>query len=67
MENIQKECIIVYGKEEQNKCSCLLGTKVVLVIHGLKTLKEAVDSAFDSYVKNYKDSIYCINSALGRF
>ena len=35
------------------------------VTHGLKTLKEAVDSAFESYAKNYKDSIYCIGSALG--
>ncbi|WP_252238254.1 tryptophan synthase subunit beta [Clostridium sp. VAP51] len=43
----------------------ILGAKVVPVTHGLKTLKEAVDSAFDSYAKNYKDSIYCIGSALG--
>ena len=42
-----------------------LGAKVVPVTHGGKTLKEAVDSAFDSYIKNYKDSIYCIGSALG--
>lgn len=43
----------------------ILGAKVVPVTHGLKTLKEAVDSAFDSYLKNYKDSIYCIGSAVG--
>ncbi|MDO4570565.1 MAG: tryptophan synthase subunit beta [Planctomycetia bacterium] len=43
----------------------ILGAKVVPVSHGLKTLKEAVDSAFDSYLKSYKDSIYCIGSALG--
>ena len=43
----------------------ILGAKVVEVTHGLKTLKEAVDSAFDSYAKNYKDSIYCIGSVLG--
>ncbi|MBN1038713.1 tryptophan synthase subunit beta [Clostridium botulinum] len=43
----------------------ILGAKVVPVTHGLKTLKEAVDSAFASYAKNYKDSIYCIGSALG--
>ena len=41
----------------------ILGAKVVPVTHGLKTLKEAVDSAFESYAKNYKDSIYCIGSA----
>lgn len=43
----------------------ILGAKVVCVKEGLRTLKEAVDSAFESYAKNYKDSIYCIGSALG--
>lgn len=43
----------------------ILGAKVVPVSFGLKTLKEAVDSAFESYARNYKDSIYCIGSALG--
>jgi tryptophan synthase beta chain len=43
----------------------ILGAKVVPVSHGLKTLKEAVDSAFEAYAKNYKDTIYCIGSALG--
>ena len=43
----------------------MLGANVIPVTHGLKTLKEAVDSAFASYAKNYKDSIYCIGSALG--
>ena len=43
----------------------ILGAKVVPVTHGLKTLKEAVDSAFESYAVNYKDSIYCIGSAVG--
>lgn len=43
----------------------ILGAKVVPVSHGLKTLKEAVDSAFEAYAKNYKESIYCIGSALG--
>ncbi len=43
----------------------VLGAKVVPVTHGLKTLKEAVDSAFDSYMKQYKDAIYCIGSVVG--
>ena len=43
----------------------ILGAKVVPVTHGLKTLKEAVDSAFDAYARDYKDAIYCIGSALG--
>ncbi|MBR5626547.1 MAG: tryptophan synthase subunit beta [Thermoguttaceae bacterium] len=43
----------------------ILGANVVPVSHGLKTLKEAVDSAFESYLKNYRDSIYCIGSVVG--
>ncbi|MDO4584366.1 MAG: tryptophan synthase subunit beta [Planctomycetia bacterium] len=43
----------------------ILGAKVVPVSFGLKTLKEAVDSAFEAYLNSYKDSIYCIGSALG--
>jgi tryptophan synthase beta chain len=43
----------------------LLGAKVVPVSHGLKTLKEAVDSAFDAYMHQYKDAIYCIGSVVG--
>ena len=43
----------------------ILGAKVVPVTRGLQTLKEAVDSAFESYLASYKDSIYCIGSALG--
>ena len=43
----------------------LLGAKVVPVTHGLKTLKEAVDSAFDAYMEQYKDAIYCIGSVVG--
>lgn len=43
----------------------ILGAKVIPVSHGLKTLKEAVDSAFEAYMKDYKDSIYCIGSVVG--
>ncbi len=43
----------------------ILGAKVIPVTFGQKTLKEAVDSAFMSYAKNYKDSIYCIGTAAG--
>ena len=43
----------------------ILGAKVVPVTHGLKTLKEAVDSAFAAYARDYKDAIYCIGSVLG--
>ncbi len=43
----------------------ILGAEIVEATHGLKALKEAVDSAFESYSRKYKDSIYCIGSALG--
>lgn len=43
----------------------ILGAKVISVTRGNQALKEAVDSAFESYLSSYKDSIYCIGSALG--
>ncbi len=43
----------------------MLGANVIPVTHGLKTLKEAVDAAFDAYEKEYKDAIYCIGTAAG--
>ncbi len=43
----------------------ILGARVIPVSHGLKTLKEAVDAAFDAYMNEYNDAIYCIGSALG--
>ena len=43
----------------------ILGAKVVEVTDGAGTLKEAVDSAFNSYLKQYKDAIYCIGSVVG--
>lgn len=43
----------------------ILGAKVVPATHGLKTLKEAVDSAFESYVSQADTAIYCIGSVVG--
>lgn len=43
----------------------ILGAKVIPVTHGNKTLKEAVDSAFDAYLKDYHNSMYCIGSVVG--
>jgi len=43
----------------------ILGAKVIPATHGLKTLKEAVDSAFDSYVAQTDNAIYCIGSVVG--
>ena len=43
----------------------MLGAKVVPVSHGLKTLKEAVDAAFEAYMQEYETAIYCIGSVVG--
>ena len=43
----------------------MLGARVIPVSHGLKTLKEAVDAAFEAYLKEYETAIYCIGSAVG--
>ncbi len=43
----------------------VLGAKVVPVSRGLKTLKEAVDSAFEAYLADPVTSIYCIGSVVG--
>ena len=43
----------------------ILGAKIIPATHGLKTLKEAVDSAFDSYVPQADEAIYCIGSVVG--
>lgn len=43
----------------------MLGAKVIEVTEGNATLKEAVDSAFRSYLQSYKTSIYCIGSVVG--
>ena len=43
----------------------ILGANVIEVTHGLATLKEAVDAAFDAYIKDYKNCIYCIGSVVG--
>jgi tryptophan synthase beta chain len=43
----------------------ILGAKVIPATKGLKTLKEAVDSAFESYISQADSSIYCIGSVVG--
>ena len=65
------ECTIYMGeidvaKQAPNVARMkVLGTNVVSVSRGQKTLKEAVDAAFEDYLENYKDTIYCIGSAVG--
>lgn len=43
----------------------LLGARVIPVSTGLRTLKEAVDAAFEAYSREYKSAIYCIGTAAG--
>ncbi len=43
----------------------LLGAKIVSVTQGQKSLKEAVDSAFDAYLSDLDNSLYCIGSVVG--
>jgi tryptophan synthase beta chain len=65
------ECDIYMGEVDIAKQSPnvarmkLLGAKVIPVSHGLKTLKEAVDAAFEAYMGDFEDTIYCIGSVVG--
>lgn len=43
----------------------ILGAKVVPATHGLKTLKEAVDSAFEAYLKDTDTQFFAIGSVVG--
>ncbi len=65
------ECEIHMGevdieKEKPNVIRMkILGAKVVPVTHGLKTLKEAVDSCFEAYVAQADTAFYAIGSVVG--
>jgi len=65
------ECDIYMGevdieKEYPNVIKMkILGAKVIPVTHGLKTLKEAVDSAFEAYLKGPNSQLYAIGSVVG--
>ncbi|MBP1542529.1 MAG: tryptophan synthase subunit beta [Oscillospiraceae bacterium] len=65
------ECDIYMGKVDIQKQAPnvarmkILGANVIEVTHGLQTLKEAVDAAFEAYTKEYRDAIYCIGSVVG--
>ncbi len=65
------ECEIHMGEVDIEKQASnvtkmkILGAKIICVKDGLRTLKEAVDSAFNAYLKDYENSLYCIGSALG--
>ena len=68
---LKMECEIHMGAVDVKKqaLNCyrmeLLGAKVVIVQEGLKTLKEAVDSALLTWAKEYHQTFYVIGSAVG--
>ena len=43
----------------------ILGANIISVASGTKTLKEAVDEAFNAYSKEYETAMYAIGSAVG--
>lgn len=45
----------------------LLGANIIPVETGTKTLKEAVDSSFSAYLKEYETAMYAIGSAVGPY
>lgn len=65
------ECDIYMGevdiyKEHPNVVRMkILGAKVIPATHGLKTLKEAVDSAFEAYLGDPVNQLYAIGSVVG--
>ena len=65
------ECDIHMGevdiqKEHPNVVRMLiLGAKVIPATHGRKTLKEAVDSAFEAYLQDPVNQLYAIGSVVG--
>ncbi|GHA62473.1 tryptophan synthase subunit beta [Photobacterium aphoticum] len=65
------ECDIYMGevdiaKEHPNVVRMrILGANVIPATHGRKTLKEAVDAAFEAYMKDPIDQIYAIGSVVG--
>ncbi len=65
------ECEIHMGavdiqKEKPNVLRMqLLGAKIVTVTRGQQSLKEAVDSAFEAYLNDLENSLYCIGSVVG--
>ncbi|CDM67241.1 Tryptophan synthase beta chain [Clostridium bornimense] len=65
------ECIIYMGEEDTKRQALnvfrmeLLGAKVIPVISGTRTLKDAVDAALDDFAHNVQDTFYLLGSAVG--
>jgi tryptophan synthase beta chain len=65
------KCDIYMGEVDMEKQAAnvarmkVLGARVIPVKFGSRTLKEAVDAAFENYAKEYKTAFYCLGSAVG--
>ncbi len=66
-----KECVVYMGEEDIHRQRLnvvrmqLLGTEVVPVKSGSRTLKDAVNEAIRDWVKNVEDTHYIIGSVVG--
>lgn len=65
------ECDIYMGsidvmKEAPNVSRMkVLGAHVISVTQGTQTLKDAVDAAFEAYIRDTKNTVYCIGTVVG--
>ena len=65
------ECVVFMGSEDIKRqrpnvfLMERLGTKVVPVEYGSKTLKDAVNEALKYWMENLDNAHYCIGSVLG--
>jgi tryptophan synthase beta chain len=65
------ECVVYMGSEDIKRQRMnvfrmeLLGTKVIPVNSGSKTLKDAINEAIRDWVTNVRNTYYCIGSVVG--
>ena len=65
------ECDVYMGEIDIEKAKPnvdrmrILGANIIPVSEGTRTLKEAVDAAFNAYTKEYETAIYAIGSVVG--
>jgi phosphoribosylanthranilate isomerase len=65
------ECVVYMGQTDIERQAPnvhkmeLLGAKIIPVIHGSGTLKDAVNEALRDWAASYETSHYCLGSALG--
>ncbi len=65
------ECVVFMGEEDTKRQALnvykmrLLGSKVIPVMSGTRTLKDAVSEAFREWVSRMDDTHYCLGSVMG--